>query len=494
MSSKLRSIRAGHRNVISRLLKKFEDIRDDGDESVNTEELTKIVNNLLKKQETLQKLNQEILENLDEGEVEAEIVDSDEYAYTLDGKITQIQKLILVNTSELNTNAKDFVSYSGPSHSAPAQPAHDQQSYAQSAHDQQSYAQPVHDQQSYAQPGRYTKQNTCNSNFREPETQFSRSNTRINEYNKLPKLNLPTLMPNINREKDRLCFNFLGHHNLSACKSTKTCNKCHKRHHTSICKDNVKTNEDNKPTGDVSVGTIQHNAEEPDIVLHSQSPDRVLLKTAINPVSAEHEILDAKILFDEGAQRSFITEELAEKLKLKHTGTESVNLSGFGDNANSTKIRHLRTGLVYLITTDGKLPIRVLIVPEIAAPMRTYVRQAAKLTYLLGIKLAHPVTADENFEISILIGADYFWSIVQNDIIRGEGPTAVQSKIGYLLSGTLHSHNSDTDGYKRASMMNVMIATNTDEYDLEKFWKIESLATEKIDTTKLEEQIDIQKT
>ncbi|VDI25015.1 Hypothetical predicted protein [Mytilus galloprovincialis] len=78
MSSKLRSIRAGHRSVISRLLKKFEDIRDDGDEPVNTEELTKIVNNLLKKQETLQKLNEDILENLDEGEVEAEIVDSDD--------------------------------------------------------------------------------------------------------------------------------------------------------------------------------------------------------------------------------------------------------------------------------------------------------------------------------------------------------------------------------------------------------------------------------
>ncbi|VDI83586.1 Hypothetical predicted protein [Mytilus galloprovincialis] len=143
MSSKLRSIRAGHRSVISRLLKKFEDIRDDGDEPVNTEELTKIVNNLLKKQETLQKLNEDILENLDEGEVEAEIVDSDEYAYTLDGKITQIQKLILVNTSALSTNAKDFVSYSGPSHSALL-----------------NQLMPAHDQQSYAQPERYTKQNT----------------------------------------------------------------------------------------------------------------------------------------------------------------------------------------------------------------------------------------------------------------------------------------------------------------------------------------------
>ncbi|VDI20661.1 Hypothetical predicted protein [Mytilus galloprovincialis] len=166
MSSKLRSIRAGHRSVISRLLKKFEDIRDDGEEPVNTEELTKIVNNLLKKQETLQKLHEDILENLDEGEVEAEIVDSDEYAYTLDGKITQIQKLILVNTSTLSTNAKDFVSYSGPSHSASAQPASAQPAHAQPAHDQPSYAQPAHDQQSYAQPEIYNKQNTCNSNFR----------------------------------------------------------------------------------------------------------------------------------------------------------------------------------------------------------------------------------------------------------------------------------------------------------------------------------------
>ncbi len=127
-------------------------------------------------------------------------------------------------------------------------------------------------------------------------------------------------------------------------------------------------------------------------------------------------------MFDEGAQRSFVTQELADKLKLKPSGTESINLSGFGDNANTTKVRHLKTGVIHLMTREGKLPIRVLIVPEIAAPMKTFVREAAKLPYLFGVKLAHPVSADENFDISILIGADYYWSIVQNHIIRGEGP------------------------------------------------------------------------
>ena len=54
--------------------------------------------------------------------------------------------------------------------------------------------------------------------------------------------------------------------------------------------------------------------------------------------------------------------------------------------------------------------------------------------YLQGLTLAHPVTHMSDFEISLLIGADFYWSIVEDHIIRGHGPTAMQSKLGYLLS------------------------------------------------------------
>ena len=40
----------------------------------------------------------------------------------------------------------------------------------------------------------------------------------------------------------------------------------------------------------------------------------------------------------------------------------------------------------------------------------------------------------------MLIGADAYWSIVQEAIVRGPGPTAVQTKIGYLLSRPLHNY------------------------------------------------------
>ena len=47
----------------------------------------------------------------------------------------------------------------------------------------------------------------------------------------------------------------------------------------------------------------------------------------------------------------------------------------------------------------------------------------------------HPLTAEREFEILLLVGADHYWDIVGDRIVRGMGPTAVESKLGYLLSG-----------------------------------------------------------
>ena len=51
--------------------------------------------------------------------------------------------------------------------------------------------------------------------------------------------------------------------------------------------------------------------------------------------------------------------------------------------------------------------------------------------------MAHSITNDENFSISVLIGADHYWQFIQDHIVHGDGPTAVQSRLGYLLSGSI---------------------------------------------------------
>ena len=154
--------------------------------------------------------------------------------------------------------------------------------------------------------------------------------------------------------------------------------------------------------------------------LHLHYADRhrpnVLLKTAISDVSASHLSADANILFDEGAQRSFITQKLADDIQIQHKGTEEINLATFG--GSSQTLRRVLTATVSLETSGREtIPIDVLIVPTIAAPLSNMPPEVIKSNHLKGLKLAFPVTQDGEFDISFLIGADHYWKIVHNHII-----------------------------------------------------------------------------
>jgi hypothetical protein len=74
------------------------------------------------------------------------------------------------------------------------------------------------------------------------------------------------------------------------------------------------------------------------------------LKTAVakvtSGVASGNFCTDVNILFDEGAQRSFVTKELAERLELRRTGAEVVELAAFG--SSSKKESHIDTTTVYL--------------------------------------------------------------------------------------------------------------------------------------------------
>ena len=99
----------------------------------------------------------------------------------------------------------------------------------------------------------------------------------------------------------------------------------------------------------------------------------------------------------------------------------------------------MKVASVNLRNRSGKfVPLSVLIVPDIAVLLKNITNKGVtQLPYPKGLPLIHPVTADENFRISLLIGLNHSWDIAEDDIIRGDGPTAVASKLGYLLSGIL---------------------------------------------------------
>ena len=140
------------------------------------------------------------------------------------------------------------------------------------------------------------------------------------------------------------CFNCLGKHKSSACQSKFRCHKCKGKHLTSLClgsTDSVNspwtTTDTFAPTHSPHTSTV-----EPPFRVHASfalinqtnvpvsSGQISLLKTAVATVGHNHTHHEANILFDEGAQRSFITQTLADQLGIRYTESESIALSAFG--------------------------------------------------------------------------------------------------------------------------------------------------------------------
>jgi len=78
----------------------------------------------------------------------------------------------------------------------------------------------------------------------------------------------------------------------------------------------------------------------------------------------------------------------------------------------------------------------------------------------------------DNFKISLLIGTDHYWDIVEDHIIRGNGPTAMSSKLGYLLSGPLLMELA-----LNATTLHVSTHYQTNECNLARFWELEATGT-----------------
>ena len=283
--------------------------------------------------------------------------------------------------------------------------------------------------------------------------------------------------------QQNLCFNCLACHKVSQCNSKYQCRKCSRKHHTSLCTHKSDTtpqcnnsasqnsNNTSSPSNILTTTTMTTIAANSTTSLHVARDHVYLLKTAVANVYANDTGIVAIILLDEGSQRSFLTESLAKSLRVQTYHTEEICLAAsFG--SPTTLVKRLDIGTIYLETIIGeRLPLSVLIVPTIAAPMHNTTDYTInRLPYLKGLQLAHPVTVREQFEVTLLIGADHYWQVVEDHLVRGPGPTAVKSKLGYLLSGPLVPPKR----HCKQLVATVLHASEQLVQDTELFWTTES--------------------
>ncbi|XP_074657161.1 uncharacterized protein LOC141910324 [Tubulanus polymorphus] len=305
------------------------------------------------------------------------------------------------------------------------------------------------------------------------------------------------------REAKR-CFNCLGDHLVKDCKSSGRCRFCSKKHHSSLCFTREKTHQlrtqgiisptpEIKPSnygnivlpesrdapGDSTIIT-QTEPKQPTLSVnhynctdssvyessnnHSVQASSVLLKTAVARMAGQNESKICNILFDDGSQRTFVSRKVVDSLDLEIYARYSLKVSAFSSNS---QIRYFDVVDIRVHCIDGStVTIQALVIDEITEPLLVPA-STVEIPEYKGLTLAHSIDHSESFEVELLIGADFYYQFICDEIIRTKsGPIALKSKLGYLIAGPVD--------LSLFHSINVLINL-TSQPDSSDFWSLESI-------------------
>jgi len=278
------------------------------------------------------------------------------------------------------------------------------------------------------------------------------------------------------------CFNCLRpQHRAKNCESTKKCRHCHKKHHQSVC------DKDMPPAEQVALAPEKGKSGSPTSNMSSisaKTSNSVLLQTAralASDGTSNNRCVNIRILFDTGSQRSYATESLVKRLNLKPIRRERLQLNTFGEPGFKGKSCDLVEINLQKLNGDDRFQLQVLRFPTICSSLPNLVN-LDQYPSLLKLDLADPPSKEPQ-GIDLLIGSDYYWSIVGEEVIRTKGgPTVVRSKLGWLLSGPLAVSNLSNPLMTQLSLCKLLNTPALPDCDgdgltdvLRSFWEVESI-------------------
>ena len=165
----------------------------------------------------------------------------------------------------------------------------------------------------------------------------------------------------------------------------------------------------------------------------------VLLQTAramVFKTSDAEMRTEARIMFDNGSQRSYVTNTLAETLSLTSKHTETMVIKTFGCRSEAKQICDV-VSMGIALRNGQSIQLSFLTVPLISEPLTSQPIMYAKenCDHLTELDLADCAYEDDRFSVDILVGSDY-WKLVTGEIINGDsGPTAIKTRLGWVLTG-----------------------------------------------------------
>ena len=293
-------------------------------------------------------------------------------------------------------------------------------------------------------------------------------------------------------------------HKAVNCKSNYLCKKCNRRHNIAICQKDLQK----PPLGNSQQKTIVSNPPVPNPAAPSSfqneqvpvagqqvntastysgnASNNILLQTAKANILNLNQNNTAKsfILFDSGAQRTYITEELKAKLNLVPFKQEKIAIKVF--DSTESKVQNIDVVKFIVIGTRKNVYVEALVIPTICSNLyNQYSNSAISNNYphLKNLKLAQE-SKETCVKVGILIGLDYYYNFMLGNIIRGKPnePIALESTLGWIISRPYSFFNSKSVYNINSHFLFVPpsngrynIFENETDHKLSMFWDIESV-------------------
>ena len=157
--------------------------------------------------------------------------------------------------------------------------------------------------------------------------------------------------------------------------------------------------------------------------------------------------MNVRVLLDSCSQRSYISQRLRDVLKLPTVRTDQLMIKTFGSESEQLTDCDLTTICMTSVEPGGiSMYLNAYTVPFICSPVSNQCIDLAQKNYphLMDLKLADSSEGTLDLEVHCMIGADYYWTLVTDEVKRGliPGPVTIRTTLGWVLSGPVNAGSS----------------------------------------------------
>ncbi|XP_053686658.1 uncharacterized protein LOC128736205 [Sabethes cyaneus] len=223
----------------------------------------------------------------------------------------------------------------------------------------------------------------------------------------------------------RLCYNCLRpSHTAKHCTSKSVCHiaQCKQRHHTLLCRRDVKRPEQQN---DAVIEPEEQNTEESSIsanaaqaVISSSEPSTFsLLPTVVaNIKGVDGKSNEVRILIDSGSQASLITEACVKRLGLQRINAK-VEVTGVNGEVVGTTACKVSLIVSSRFDDSDTITTQAYVLGKLTASLPCQQFSASDMPYLKGLQLADP-RFNKSSTVDVILGADVFLSILRSGQVK----------------------------------------------------------------------------